>query len=174
MRKSSIENKKDVKYEIIQQLVEDSRQSPHEIAKKCGFSRQKVWRIINELEKKKEIWGYTTVIDDNNCGENIYFAFGKDKVPLFGIVDHIIKIIKNNKQRRFDINLIGVYFLNGLYDWVVIYSAQNLRDAKKFSYYIQNEYAEHLDRVDLIENAFILVKFGKINPEINKLKEFCY
>lgn len=62
---------------IIDQLLKDSRQSPHEIAKRLGFSRQKVWRIIKRLEKDNIIWGYTTVIDENSIGYNSYFALCK-------------------------------------------------------------------------------------------------
>ena len=48
---------------ILLELSNNSNKSINEIAKKCGFSRQKVWRIIKNLEKNHTIWGYTTVTD---------------------------------------------------------------------------------------------------------------
>ena len=41
---------------IIKELQKNSKESIDKIAKKCGFSRQKVWRVIKRLEKNKTIW----------------------------------------------------------------------------------------------------------------------
>ena len=157
---------------IIRELMEDSRQSPHEIAEKCGFSRQKVWRVINKLDEEKKIWGYTAVVDDNADGSNTYFALGRVKAPLFNVIDQIIEIVKGDKSRQCDVRLLGTYYVNGLYDWLVIFSAQNMIDAKRFCGYIQKEYDTYLDRIDLMESVFPLIKFGKINSNIEQLKEF--
>ena len=40
---------------VIRELQRNSKESIDKIAKKCGFSRQKVWRIIKRLEKNKTI-----------------------------------------------------------------------------------------------------------------------
>jgi len=48
---------------VIEQLQRNSNESIDKIAKTCGFSRQKVWRIIKRLENNKTIWGYTAVPD---------------------------------------------------------------------------------------------------------------
>ena len=39
---------------VIRELQKDSNQSIDAIAKRCGFSRQKVWRMIKKLEKSNE------------------------------------------------------------------------------------------------------------------------
>ena len=49
---------------VIKELQKNSKESSDKIAKKCGFSRQKVWRIIKKLEKNKTIWGYFAVVDN--------------------------------------------------------------------------------------------------------------
>ena len=48
---------------VIQQLQRNAMENLDLFAKKCGFSRQKVWRIIKNLEENKSIWGYTAIID---------------------------------------------------------------------------------------------------------------
>jgi len=156
---------------IIEQLINDSRQSPYEIAKKLGFSRQKVWRTIKKLEKDKVIWGYTTVIDENSIGYNSYYALARAKAPFSDVIDSCIKKLKQRNVEKININLLGCFYLNGTYDWLVIFSAENIMDAKKFCGYMQNEYGNQLDRIELLENVFSLLSFGKINPNIEKIKE---
>jgi DNA-binding Lrp family transcriptional regulator len=157
---------------VLDLLIKDSRQSPNEIAEKIGFSRQKVWRIINRLEKNKIIWGYTTVINHNIIGYNFYFALCKAKVPTFDIVDKLIKTIKENKAEKLNVRFLGQFYLNGTYDWIIIFLANDIGDAKKFCGYIQKEYGNCIDRIDLLESVFTLIRYGKINPDIEKLKEF--
>ena len=41
---------------VKRELKKNSKESIDKIAKKCEFSRQKVWRIIKRLEKNKTIW----------------------------------------------------------------------------------------------------------------------
>jgi DNA-binding Lrp family transcriptional regulator len=157
---------------IIDQLLKDSRQSPHEIAKRLGFSRQKVWRIINKLEKDNVIWGYSAVIDENSIGRNTYFALARTKAPFHDILDFGIKRIKGNNIKKIDINLIGLFYLNGTYDWLIVFSAKSVADAKRNCGYIQEYYGKYIDRIELLENVFTMVRFGKINPNVEKFKEF--
>ena len=57
MSKSSREQIDDDEKKVLWQLRRNSKESIDAIAKKCRFSRQKVWRIIKRLEKNKTIWG---------------------------------------------------------------------------------------------------------------------
>lgn len=172
MVKSSDKKIEEDKKKVIQQLLENSKQSPYEIAKTLGFSRQKVWRIIKELEKENVIWGYTSIIDDNNFNRNIFFALSKLKSPIFNKIDDVIESVQEDTESMFNVGILGSYYINGLYDWIVIFSAENIRDAKKFCAHIQKQYNGYLERIDLLENIFPLIKFGKLNPNIEKLKEF--
>ena len=167
--KSQIENDDQ---KVLQELIKDSRKSPHEIAKICGFSRQKVWRIIKKLEQENVIWGYTAVIDENNAGRNTYLTLIKAKAPFIDMADKLIKRIKEKKAIEIDINLLGVHYLNGLYDWMVMFSAKDIRDAKRFCGYLEKHYDGHIERIEILEEVFPMIKYGKTNPEIEKLREF--
>jgi len=52
---------------VLDTLEQHSKDSVDKIAKSCKFSRQKVSRIIKNLERNKVIWGYPLVTD--NIGE---------------------------------------------------------------------------------------------------------
>ncbi len=64
MAKSSREQLDKDERKILAELQKNSNESIDTIAKHCGFSRQKVWRTIKQLEKNRMIWGYTAIIDD--------------------------------------------------------------------------------------------------------------
>ena len=158
---------------IIQQLMKDARQTPAEIAEHCGFSRQKVWRIINKLEDNKKLWGYIAVVDDDHTDSHTYFALFKTKGPFDSIITDVINTMKGGtKADQLDINLLGIYYLNGIYDWLTVFSANDIRIAKLYIGYVQKNYGKYLERVDLMDCVFPLIKFGKINPNIEQLKKF--
>jgi DNA-binding Lrp family transcriptional regulator len=64
MAKSSKETILHDEIMVMDALEKDSKDTVDKIAKSCRFSRQKVWRIIKDLEKRKIIWGYTAVMDE--------------------------------------------------------------------------------------------------------------
>ena len=173
MAKSSNKQIAEDEQTIIKELMKDSRQSPQEIAEHCGFSRQKVWRIINKLEDNKKLWGYTTVVDDHHTDRKTYFLLLKTKGPFDSIIKEVINTLKGEKKAdQLGITLLGIYYVNGIYDWLTIFSAKDIRIAKLYVGYAQKTYSKYLENVDLMESVFPLIKFGMINPNIDELKEF--
>jgi DNA-binding Lrp family transcriptional regulator len=172
MPKNSKETIEGDNEKVIKLLINDSRQSPNEIAKKLGFSRQKVWRIIKKLEKDKVIWGYSAIISGESLNMNTYLAIHRVKGPFSEVIDKIIKRAKEKEVSKLDIKVIETYYLNGTYDWITIFSAKNIKDAKIFVGYMQKEYGEYIERIDLLECVFPLVKCHKVNPKIQELRKF--
>ena len=84
MPKRSKENIEKDTQQIIKVFQEDARISLNELAEKTGFSRQKIWRIIKNLEKNKTIWGYTTIIDEKKQKLNNYIILVKKKYSSNG------------------------------------------------------------------------------------------
>jgi DNA-binding Lrp family transcriptional regulator len=63
MAKSSKETMKMDESKVLNVLEQHAKENIDELAKSCGFSRQKIWRIIKYLEAEKIIWGYTAIFD---------------------------------------------------------------------------------------------------------------
>ena len=100
MAKRSKEQIREDEKLVIKYLTEDARQTPNEIAKKCGFSRQKSWRIIKRLEEKREIWGYTAIVDEEKMNETIFAALIRARSPVLELTDKLISRIKNSGLTR--------------------------------------------------------------------------
>ena len=158
---------------IILALQKNSKESIDIIAKKCGFSRQKVWRIIKRLEKNKTIWGYSAVVDDEKVDRHSYIMLIKrSNEPLSSVTD---KIINQTIEKRGED--IGVYVecsrvLHGIYDWLICFTAPDIRGAKKFSEMFNREYPKLINEIHILENIFTVKNSGVLNPDIIKLKEY--
>ena len=75
-KNSRVQIEKD-KRKIIKELSRNANKSINEIANNCGFSRQKVWRIIKNLEKNNVIWGYSAVVDEEKQEQKGYLVLIK-------------------------------------------------------------------------------------------------
>ena len=132
MPKSSIKRIEEDKQKVLELIVNDSRQSPNEIAKKIGFSRQKAWKIIKLLEKEYRVWGYSAITPEYKKNWITYFALIKIKYSYLKDIEKLIYNIKKRSTADIEIRLISVYFTNGCYDGIVIFSVRNIQDAKKY------------------------------------------
>ena len=69
MSKSSKNQIEQDEKKLLSELVKNSKENIDTIAKHCGFSRQKTWRFIKQLEAKGLIWGYTAIFDEEKIGQ---------------------------------------------------------------------------------------------------------
>lgn len=159
---------------VIEELKKNSNKSINEIAKKCGFSRQKVWRIIKRLEKNNTIWGYSAVIDEEKNDLNTYVLLLKrSPVPVKpSIIENITSREIDDHIKDIGCEMITSMFIHGPYDWLIIFTAPDINQAKKVSELFRERYKQVLTEVTLIEGIFPVKIQGIVNPEIDKLKDF--
>jgi len=69
MAKSSVKQIEQDERRILGELAKNANKSVNDIAETCGFSRQKVWRVINNLEKNHTIWGYIAVVNQEKLNK---------------------------------------------------------------------------------------------------------
>jgi len=172
MPKSSKEQIDKDKKKVIAQLQKNSRESIDKIAKKCDFSRQKVWKIINKLEEDNTIWGYNVVVDDDKLDLKRYIMLIKSSPkPISSIVDKISNLTLQKTGKEIGIDVQSGGYVHGEYDWTLIFTARDVKHAKKFGELLLNKYSPIINKVDILEYIFTIKKYGVVNPEINKLGE---
>ena len=173
MTKSSFEQIKMDEMKIIDELEKNAKESIDNIAKNCGFSRQKVWRIIDNLEKNKTIWGYTAVVNDDKINRKRFIILIKKTADsIKKTFDKTIQLTMQNKAKKMGINIGYSMYLHGDYDWLFIFSAKDLIQAKKFSNILSTEYPDSIKEIKLLEGIFQVQKAGIVNPDIDELKDF--
>jgi DNA-binding Lrp family transcriptional regulator len=154
--------------------VKQINKTIHDIAKTCHFSRQKVWRVIKNLEKNNTIWGYTAVINQEKLNKKIYIMLIKrtNKPIPKELINQITSREIPKKVKKWGVDFINSIYLNGRYDYMISFYANNLKDAKKVVELYNQLYPGIVSEIDLHEEMFSVQRSGINNPEINKFKDF--
>ena len=154
-------------------LQKNSGDSIENIAKRCGFSRQKVWRIKKRLEKNKTIWGYSAIVDDEKLDRTRYMMLVKrSSQPVGDAINKITNLTMHKKGKEIGIDILSVGYMHGEYDVVIVFMADGIKNAKKFKEILISEAPNLIRKLNLMECVFLLRDGGITNPEIEKMREF--
>ena len=174
MAKNSMLQIEEDERKILEELSTNANKSINEIAKTCKFSRQKVWRVIKNLEKNNTIWGYVAVIDEEKQGKRGYMILIKrTNKPLDDVL--IDKIINRELQKKSDkrkVEILNSIYTNGIFDWVICFNAHDMREAKRFVEEVNKLFFGYISEIYLIEKMFNIESCGIDNPEKEKLRDF--
>ena len=170
MPKSSQEQIDNDDRKIISQMQINSKESIDKIAKKCGFSRQKVWRTIKRLEKNKIIWGYSVIVDNEKNDLNHYIVlFRRSTLP---IDDNMQNAICKEKLDYYfpetNVTVLDVFYVNGKYDWVVSFTAPGIREMKMFCEKCMRKFGKYIIEYDVLETIVPVRISGIKNPIIDE------
>jgi len=159
---------------VLRELKKDSKQSIDVIGKKCGFSRQKVWRIIKKLENDETIWGYATLTNDDRRGLKHYTALVKRNSKPFSkeIVDDIMKGHLGDRLPEGDIEIDDALFVHGEFDWIISFTAPDVKMMKKFCDKLMFIFGDFIESYSVLETIISVRKEGIKNPSAKKLADY--
>ena len=174
MPKSSVNQIENDKKKILKELSKNANKSINDIAKTLGFSRQKVWRIVKNLEKNNTIWGYAAVVDQEKINKKRYMMLMKRSNKPIGkeALDFIVSRDLASQVGKTGVEITSSSYMNGLYDWVVCFNTTDIRAAKNLVEKFNKLFAGYIIETHLLEEMFSTVSFGIENPEIEKFKDF--
>jgi DNA-binding Lrp family transcriptional regulator len=160
--------------EILFELQKNAKKSIDEIAKHYGYTRQRVWSIIKQLEQKNVIWGYTTIIDEEKCSLQKFILLLKRSTQTLEAktADDIAVSRLEKEYMHMGINIESSYYIHGEYDWVLIFTAKDLKQAKKFSGVLLEKYPGVITKTNLMRILFTQRTSNILNPDAMKLREF--
>jgi DNA-binding Lrp family transcriptional regulator len=158
---------------VIDVLEQNAKESIDALAKKCGFSRQKVWRIIKKLEKQKMIWGYSAITDEEVKGlRHFVLLVKRNVVPLDDQIKNEVIHKKLDEYLPGDIKIENLFITHGAFSAVFTFTAPDLITAKKFQQKLSEKVGQYLDEYLLLESLFSVRKQGLKNPDIEKVVDF--
>ncbi|MFO7677398.1 MAG: Lrp/AsnC family transcriptional regulator [Thermoplasmatota archaeon] len=156
--------------QIVNILKRNAKDSIDVIAKKCGFSRQKVWRIVKRLEKNKTIWGYSAVVDDEKININHYTISVKRSMKP--IDDFIYNEIQHRRLDEYypelKIMVEDILFVNGKYDFIITLTAPGIVETKMFCEKIFQKLKDYLSDYEILETITPIRKNGLRNPHLTR------
>jgi DNA-binding Lrp family transcriptional regulator len=166
-------NKEAYNDEVLRALIHDPTRSVVEIAKQMRSYRQKVWRKKKALEDSRVVWGYTAVVDEAKLGHVMYLMLMKMKPMDRELSNLIIQRQRYGAYQKQEVRLINILYVNGMYDWIVMFSAPNHAIARRYYDSIRLHYEKYLlEKPLLIDVNFQVIREGKVNPELERLHEF--
>lgn len=173
MTRNSVESMKTDEMKLLYMLKTHANENINELGRKCGFSPQKVARIINKLEKEKIIWGYSAIseVEANGCTHFILLV----KRSMISVdagekKEGIIEKIGDGLPGSMKIE--DIYMTHGKYDFVFTFCATDIISAKKFVQDITLRFGQYIGDYLLLETLFPIRKQGHKNPNIEKLVDY--
>jgi len=174
MVKSSKEQIQEDEMKILAELTKNSNESIDTIAKHCGFSRQKIWRSIKQLEAQGLIWGYTAIFDEKKIGLNHYILLLKrtSKQLKEGTADKIISRRAEDIMDESGGTIESSIYVHGEYDWVVTFRARDIQHAKKYSDSLIALHPGEIEKITILQTMMFIKKQYILNPDRKKLKDY--
>ena len=159
---------------LLKVLETYSGENIENIAKKCGFTRQKVWRIKKRLEKDKTIWGYCAVFDEGKLGMKKYIILLKrTNKPISPEKLQIpIKGLAKRELAKMGIEIDFSLLVHGDYDLALCATTKGVKELVILTNNLNKMFGEYIAEMKTMEILFPLQKSGIENPNLEKLKEF--
>ena len=172
MARSSKETILHDEIKVMDALGQHSKDSVDEIAKSCGFSRQKVSRIIKNLEKNKIIWGYAVVTDETAKNlKHFTLLVKRSKVSFAASFKKEVVFEKLDYYNSDSVKIEDIYLTHGSYDGIVTFYALDIISAKKLVQEIFNRIGKYFDDYLLLETLVPIRKQSIKNPHLKDLVE---
>jgi DNA-binding Lrp family transcriptional regulator len=171
MPKSSETRVRQDEEKILEILQTDAKTSIDDIAKKCGFSRQKVWRIIKKLEEDKTIWGYSAICEQEPYNlKHFIMMMKRNTNPLDSkVLQEILTTLLDDLLPDLNIKMENIEYVHGSYDGLFSFYAPDLITAKKFSDRFKERFNQYVASVELLEGIFFIRNQGIRNPNLKKI-----
>lgn len=158
---------------VLSELQRYASNNIEAIAHHCGFSRQKVYRIIKKLEEKKIIWGYTTIFHEEIQDLQKFLLLVKRTTKPIdeSTINDIVSTQILKEIREMGITIESSYCIHGEFDWALIFTATDLKHAKKFSNQLMGIYAYLVEKTLLMQILYSQRDHHIQNPNPSKIKD---
>ena len=171
MPKSSAQKIEIDEKKVLDVLQSHANESIDAIAKQCGFSRQKVWRIIKKLEEEKTIWGYTVICEQERYNlKHFVMIVKRNTNPIDQkVMEEILSTRLDDLLLDSVIKIEHIEYVHGSYDGIFTFFASDLITAKKFCDRFKEHYNQYVGSVELLEGIFFIRNQRLTNPNIKKI-----
>jgi len=173
MTKRSKQQLNEDENKVLAELQINCRESIDTIAKHCGFSRQKVWRIIKKLEEEQKIWGCAAITDEETNGlKHFILLIQRSNEPLQESHKKELIFEKVDKYYPGKVKVDDVYYTHGLHDLVITFFTPDITNARKFAQEIFEKNRNMFKEYTILQTLFPIRMKGFKNPQMKKIVEF--
>jgi DNA-binding Lrp family transcriptional regulator len=151
-------------------LQTNGKESIDIIAKNCGFSRQKVWRILKKLEEEKIIWGYSAICDGERYAlKHFTMMIKRTTRPIDQeILQEILTTRLDDLLPGSVIKIETIEYVHGPFDGIFTFFAPDLITAKRFCERFQERFRLYIADFELLEGLLFVRKQMLRNPNLKQ------
>jgi DNA-binding Lrp family transcriptional regulator len=159
---------------ILVALQKNAKGDMNAIAKQCHMSQETCLKTIKHLEKDKKIWGYTAIVDEQGQNLQKFILLLKRTMNKFddSALDEIVSTQFRDAYLPLGVTIESSYYIHGDYNWLVVFTAPDLVQAKKFSKILFDFYPGIAADVNLMQIIFTNRAHYIPNPDQTKLREY--
>ena len=174
MIKNSEETLSPDELQVLTILEQHAKDSVDEIAKKCGFSPQKVCRIMKHLEEEKIIWGYSAISSIDEKGKHFILLLMRSTMPLDESMKKEVLTEKLDDHLPSGITIENIFIVHGeSWNAMISFYAPDLVTAKKVVEGLFQRTGKYFTNQHLlIQVLFPIRKNGFKNPQIKNLLDY--
>ncbi|MHC1680508.1 MAG: hypothetical protein AB9860_04560 [Methanomassiliicoccales archaeon] len=160
---------------VANELLKNPSQDLAALSNKLGFSKQKVWRIVHDLEQNGAIFAHAAVLNPKIMGKRSFIIMfersfkGADKNLMEQMTVH--PIIEEMEKEGIHAVVEDSYYLNGVYDWVIFITVDEHKDLLRFMGLWRMHYGEYFSRVVQSEVMFVTNRNSIFNPKLDDITE---
>jgi DNA-binding Lrp family transcriptional regulator len=168
MAKSSNQQLLKDEKKVLEVLQTEAKESIDVIAKKCKFSRQKVWRIMKKLERDNVIWGYSAIADDEFSGMKHFTMLMKRTTKPVDekMMNEIINTRLDDLLPAGQIRIETIEYVHGCTDGIFSFQADSIVTAKRFVERFNQRFKGYASELQLLETIICIRKQGIKNPRL--------
>lgn len=153
-------------------LENDPSLTMEEIGEVCGFSKQKVWRIINQLRERNIILGDVSNLNPLAMGKRMFIirmersnlAIDSKLIDLWN--DRCIMIEIMAKESGLSVRAYDSYYMFSTYEWSTVVSTDTLQDLMRYLDIIRDVLGEYYDHMTYEEILWISHRNGIRNEDL--------
>ncbi len=173
VRENHNSNTKPFQKRLLDYLVEDPTRSVRQTSEDLHANRQRVWRQKRAMEEDNVIWGYSAVVDEVKLDRVLYLVMMKLRPMDRDLVSLITERLRTGAPHKQDIRLVNLLYVNGEYDLIAMFSAPDHVTARRYYDSLRVSYDGFLlAKPVIVDVNFILIRNGKMNPELSRLEDF--
>ena len=171
MAKSSRDQMEEDENKLLSELMKNAKENLDAIAEHCGFSKQKAGRMIKQMENDHKIWGYSAIVDTESQGLQKFILCQKRKKTPFTQkdIEELAKTQMGDMKNDLGITAQSTYYIHGEYDWVTIFTAKDIVQAKKFADAVMQRFPGIVD-IHISQILFTLREQYILNPNPMEMK----
>ena len=144
-------------FKVMAEVKRDPSLDAHELSKKLGFSPSKIYKILRKYNKgtnkkqKQDTFGISGVNIENNKRKFLILARRNHEKLIEENFPNIINASVKKYSLRNEISLDSCILTNGISDWLFCISSEDLIHITMFSKFLQNNFKEYIEDVNIIE-----------------------